>query len=494
MMSVADVALSHERNKTDRRATGNQTARFLALAAISALLLFPSLRRQGLAGFDDSYFAHEGKEMVRTGDWWNVRFNGDFILAHPPLFLWLEASSFKLFGVNDSAAKFPTALFGFATILLMYFLTEELTGDSWLALMAMLVLGSTQFFLKNASHAMTDVPFTFFFTLAILLYLKGLKNSLYLLLMGLPLACAVLTRSVVGFLAVGIILAHLLLTKRYELLRSPWLIGGVALAIVIPSVWYVSQYRLHGAAFFASHLAFLNSKIHAEGASAGCWNIFNYPMALLKYYWPWLPFLVAGFVMAVRAAMREKESTAMLLVCWLALVLVPFSLAQTRYPRYIMAAFPAFSILSAIALNRVLPVANRKVFFNFACVVGCLAVCASLLFPPKARADDIMKLAPIAEANSSPDQRILIYTYEDGRSDYLCQFLWYSNRHAQLADNLNDLATRLLHSENGTVIADKQSYAKLLPLIPGKATHIVGESENLVCFRMPWPGKPHEKN
>ena len=114
-----------------------------------------------------------------------------------------------------------------------------------------------------------------------------------------------------------------------------------------------------------------------------------------------------------------------------------------------------------------------------------MAICASFLLPPKARADDVVKLAPLAEANSSPDQRILIYTYEDGRSDYLCQFIWYSNRYAQLASSVNDLAARLLHSENATVIVDKQSYEKLLPLIPGRTTHIVDESENLICFRVP---------
>ena len=100
--------------------------------------------------------------MVRTGDWWNIRFNGNLNFEYPPLFLWLEASSFKLFGVNDAAAKFPSALLGFGTILVVYFLTFELTGQLWLSLFAMLVLSSTQFFLKNATHAMTDVPFTFF--------------------------------------------------------------------------------------------------------------------------------------------------------------------------------------------------------------------------------------------------------------------------------------------------------------------------------------------
>ena len=484
-MRNTDAAQGHNREPIQEQSTESQTARFLMLALLSALLLFPSLRRPGLAGYDDSFFAHEGKEMVLTGDWWNVRFNGELILAHPPLFPWLVASSFKLFGINDAAAKFPSALLGFGTILLMYFLTLEMTGHAWLSVLAMMVLASTQFFLKNATHAMTDVPFTFFFTLAIFFYVKGLTKSKYLTFLGLPLGLALLTRSVVGFLALGIILAHLVLTKRHRALRSSWLICGIALALALPSVWYVSQFRLHGAAFLASHLEFLNSKILAPPGASRWTTIFNYPVALLKYYWPWLPFLVAGLVMEARAAIREKNQTAVLLVVWVLAVLVPFSFAETRYPRYILPVFPAFSILAAIALNRWLAVARRKILFNLVCGIGCLAICITLLFPPKARADDIIKIAPVAEANSSPDQRILIYSYEDGRTDYLYQFLWYSSRYAQLPSSLSDLSATLLRSKTATVIIDKQSYQKLLPLIAGKTPKILGESENLICFRMP---------
>lgn len=486
-MSDENVASGRgqERKRIDAATKEAHFAGFLALALLSAVLLFSSLRGKGLAGYDDSYFAHEAKEMVRTGDWWNVRFNGELILAHPPLFPWLVASSFKLFGMSDATAKFPSALLGFATILLLYFLALELTGQSWLALLSMLVLASTQFFLKNATHAMTDVPFTFFFTLAILFYVKGRKNYVYLAFLGLPLGLALLTRSVVGLLALGIILAHLVLTKRYGALRSPWLICGIALALALPSVWYASQYQLHGAAFLASHLEFLNSKIHVAPEASRWTTIFNYPVALLKYYWPWLPFLVVGLVMEVRAALRAKDHTAILLIVWVLAVLIPFSFAATRYPRYILPVFPAFSILAAIALNRWLAARRKKIFFNLACAIGCLAICLSFLFPPKARADDIIKIAPVAEANSSPNQRILIYTYEDGRTDYLYQYLWYSSRYAQLPSNLDDLAATLLRSETATVIIDKQSYKKLLRLIAGKAPKILGESENLICFRMP---------
>lgn len=460
----------------------HQSTRLIVLALLSALLLFPSLRRPGLSGHDDAVYAYEGREMVQTGDWWNVRFNGHLNFEYPPLFLWLEAGSFKLLGISDGAAKFPSALLGFATILLVYFLTLELTGQPWLSLWAMLVLASTQFFLKNATHAMTDVPFTFFFTSTIFFYLKGLKKKVYLLLLGLPLGLALLTRSVIGFIALAIILVHLLLIRRYKLLWSPWLISGVLLAVALPSVWFISQCQLHGSASIVSHLLFVISKIHVDSASSGS-TVFNYPVALLKYYWPWLPFLLVGLWMAFRAA-RQKDQAATLLLVWVLLVILPFSLVQTRYPRYIMPVFPAFSILSAIALDRLISPARRKTFFSAVCVIGAVAVCVAFMFSPKVRAADIKALVPVAEANSDPQERVFIYSYEDGRTDYFDQFLWYSNRYAELPPNLNDLAAKLISSQKATGIIDKPSYAKLLNLMPAKTTQILGQSENLVCFRV----------
>jgi len=426
--------------------------------------------------------------MVRSGDWWNIRFNGNLNFEYPPLFIWLEAGSFKVFGINDAAAKFPSALLGCGTILLVYFLTLELTGEVWTSLFAMLVLASTQFFLKNATHAMTDVPFTFFFTLAMLCYVKGLKSEPYIALLGLPLALALLTRSVIGFLAVGIIAVHLVLTKRFRLLASPWLLSGLVFAVALPSAWFLSQYQLHGPASFTSHLRFISNKVYVESGARGLSSILNYPLSLLKYYWPWLPFMLAGLFVEIRAMRSKKHDAAVLLITWVFLVLLSFTLVQTRYPRYIMPVYPAFAILAAIALERSIPPVCRKAFFNLVCVVGCVATGGILLFPPKQRATDMDALVPLAEENTSPHERVIIYSYEDGRSDYLNQFLWYSSRYAELPSDLSELAARLTVSRNAVFIIDKRSYERL-PQYSSPETllraRIVGHSENFLCLKVP---------
>ncbi len=53
------------------------------------------------------------------------------------------------------------------------------------------------------------------------------------------------------------------------------------------------------------------------------------------------------------------------------------------------------------------------------------------------------------------------------------------------AGSVEDLASRLDQAQAATVIVDRASYGKLLPMLPGIALRIVGESEKLICFRMP---------
>lgn len=94
----------------------NQTFHLLIILLLSSLLLFANLNKGGLSGYDDAFYAHEAKQILITGDWWNIKFNGNLNFEFPPLFIWMEAISFSLLGVNDFAAKFPAALTGLLRI------------------------------------------------------------------------------------------------------------------------------------------------------------------------------------------------------------------------------------------------------------------------------------------------------------------------------------------------------------------------------------------
>jgi 4-amino-4-deoxy-L-arabinose transferase-like glycosyltransferase len=408
----------------------------------------------------------------------------------PPMFLWLEALSLSVFGLSDLAAKIPAALAGFGTIVLVYFLARELTSDLWLSRLAMVVLLSTQFFMRYATHAMTDVPFAFFCTLAVFLYVKGLRAPGYLVLAGLPIACAVLTRSVLGIIPAGIIVAHLAITGRYDVVRSRQFVGLVAVALSLPVIWLAIQYRLHGMEYVRAHGSFVLGQA-SGGKPWSLWNelgqFLEYPKLLAQRYWPWLPFMAVGFYRQVRSAIFRRDSSAVLLVVWVLCVIVPFSFAEIKYLRYILAAFPGFAILSASVLNDWMPL--RRKIQSFAVLYGlgaALVLYAAFVPMTLLRATDMRQLAPVADANTSPQERILIYS--SGNLDWGVQnqLLWYGNRYTDLLTNLPDVRSRLESGTNTVVVIDKEAAGRLMAEMAGEKAErltVLAESDNFYCLK-----------
>jgi 4-amino-4-deoxy-L-arabinose transferase-like glycosyltransferase len=340
--------------------------RFTVLALFTFLFLLAGLYSGDLRGYDDALYAHEAKQMIQTGDWWTVRFNGGTNFQYPPMFMWLEALSMKVFGITDFAARFPVAVLGFGTILLTYTLALELTGDSWLSLLSMAVMLSTQYFLKYSTHAMTDVPCTFFILVAMYSYVRGLRTPAYFILSGIGIAFAVMTRSIVGLFPVPVFVAHLVLTRQTRKLFSLQAITGVVLALALSSVWFVSQYRIHGSVFTSKVISFFGERFSSDEDSfrtRALALLITYPRLFLTNYWPWLPVLVVGLVKQFRRALT-LESSALFLMLWIGGFIVPFSIAHDKILRYLLPAFPAFSIIAATPIYDWIPSYRRQQVFE----------------------------------------------------------------------------------------------------------------------------------
>jgi 4-amino-4-deoxy-L-arabinose transferase-like glycosyltransferase len=457
----------------------------LLIAALSAVILFANLHRGDLSGYDDAAFAHEGKQVVLSGDWFEVRLNGYLNFDKPPLFVWCEAASMKTFGISDFAAKFPAALFGLGTILLVYFIAREMTDRFWLPIIAMFVMATTQYFMKYSTHAMSDVPFTFFFALAMLSYLKGRKQQKYLLLCGVATGLANLTRSPMGWFPLVIIVLHLMVIRQSYLLQSKYLIACFLVAMLLPMIWYWSEYQRYGGKFLSEHFAnLINHAVSQQkrGAAQLALGFLEYPYLLLKLYWPWLPFMLIGFVMQFRKMLREREAAASLLVIWVLCLLLPFSLADSKVLRYVLAAFPAFSILSAIVLDKYVPSNLKLISIAATYWLICVGVLTMLALPSyRLRAQDMRILAPVAEAATLPDQRIVLYNFGERRWDYLNQMIWYGNRLCEQTEDLNKVRSKLELDRKTVVIMDKSAVARLAQ--QGFDIEVLGESKDFVCFR-----------
>src|SRR5260370_23198594 len=59
---------------------------------------------------EEQRFAEASREMTERGDYVVPHFNNQVRLDKPPLTYWIQTASYKIFGENDFAARFPSAV------------------------------------------------------------------------------------------------------------------------------------------------------------------------------------------------------------------------------------------------------------------------------------------------------------------------------------------------------------------------------------------------
>jgi 4-amino-4-deoxy-L-arabinose transferase-like glycosyltransferase len=164
----------------------------VVLAAVAAFLLFYNLDKR-LLWQDEAQTAlvaktilEKGLPMVADGKNSFSQESGaeagpDGIYRwHPWLSFYLVAASFTAFGINTFAAKFPFALIGVLTVLMLYFLTKEASGSRRAAAIAAVLLVLSPAFLVLAKQCRYYGPVMLFTLVALreylLLYSGKTKN------------------------------------------------------------------------------------------------------------------------------------------------------------------------------------------------------------------------------------------------------------------------------------------------------------------------------
>ena len=142
----------------------------LWLAALAALAVFVDNADRPLANPDEGRYSEISREMAASGDWITPRLNGIKYFEKPPLQYWATAASFKVFGVNEPAARLYTILCGLLTLLLIGYTGWRLAGPA-LAVGSILVLATSPYFLLMGGVITLDMGLTLWTTVTVCAYL-----------------------------------------------------------------------------------------------------------------------------------------------------------------------------------------------------------------------------------------------------------------------------------------------------------------------------------
>lgn len=224
-----------------------------AIVIIAALLRFfqlgvspPSL------DWDEASLGYNAYSILQTGaDEYGNKFPsffrsfGDY---KPPLYVYLTVPVVKALGLNEFSTRFISAFFGTLTVLVAYFLVNELFKNKKLALVSSFLLAISPWHLQFSRAAFEANLALFFYISAILFFIKGYKNSrsfiISFILFGLAIYSYHSLRLIVPAFLLGIfIFMKSELYKRKSQFLFPFIVLGVMLIpILLNSITNLSRF------------------------------------------------------------------------------------------------------------------------------------------------------------------------------------------------------------------------------------------------------------
>ena len=328
------------------------------LLALSLLLFVPKLGMP-LLDPDEGLYAEIAREMLTSGDWVIPHVNGLPYLEKPPLYFWLTALTFQLFGPSEWATRLWSAISALGTVLLTWRIGRRLYGAP-AGLLAGVVVATVVGNALYVRRASTDQLFVFCLTLAMYGFLRDAerpdRGRARFLLFYLGAALGVLAKGFLGVVFPVLIVGLGLATVRRSGLRSSvplgWrelnLVRGTALFAIIAVPWHAlvawRSPMLFNFYVVDNHLLrFLNARRYVEDDVPS--STLAFLVASFLWAFPW-----SVFTLARRDPDRSPRGRwRPVVVIWLVAVVGLFALSRFKHEYYALPAFPALAVLVGAA-------------------------------------------------------------------------------------------------------------------------------------------------
>jgi 4-amino-4-deoxy-L-arabinose transferase-like glycosyltransferase len=353
---------------------------YALLIVLSAFLFFLNLGGAALWDIDEGCYASCSLEMMEADNWIVPTFNGQLYVHKPALLYWLQILSYRGFGVNEFAARFPSALAALGTVLLAYELARSMFSRTT-GLIAGVIVVSTPMMCGAARFANQDSLLNFFTVLTLTVFWMGLaeRRWWWFLLLGVASGLAVLAKGPVGLVLPGAVtLLFFYWQRQLHFLWDPRLLLAMGAFVITAVPWFILvSIETHGKflpAFLWTHN--INRGLHAMEGHDGFPGY--YLVVLVVGTAPWSIFLMLGCWFGFWSAIRcpwlccqswwartseagahetensptDKPAAYRLLACWILVFLLAFSVAATKLPNYILPVVVPSALLIARFLQR----------------------------------------------------------------------------------------------------------------------------------------------
>jgi hypothetical protein len=329
------------------------------LIALGALFLFvPFLGGVHLFDWDEINFAESAREMILTGDYLTVRIDFEAFYQKPPLFIWMQVLSMKIFGINEFAARFPNVICAMFTLAILFRTGRRVydTGFAWFWVLS--YIGSILPFLYFKS-GIIDPWFNLFIFTALLNLIRfldaerGEKRWQNLILAAVLLGMANLTKGPVSILLFGLTVAIFWALNKFRL-RILWseILVFLLVLTVVGGLWFILQIAMGNSSVILDFIQYQIKLFRTEDSGHGGFLFYHFVVVLIGVF-PVSVFALKAFRRSYYDNNSQKRFKRwMIILFWV--VLMVFSLVKTKIVHYSSLCYLPMTFLGAYVIYKII--------------------------------------------------------------------------------------------------------------------------------------------
>ncbi len=346
----------------------------LIIALIGALFYIPFLGGVHLFDWDEVNFAEITREMMINKQYFRVYINFMPFWEKPPFFFWMQLLAMKAFGVGEFAARLPNALYGVATLVLLYNIGCKLYNHRFGLIWTLTYFGSILPFLYFKS-GIIDPVFNFFIFLGLYLFILfywkkdgfeqiELKKSkwTYLILAGLAVGLGILTKGQVAYLIAILTMFVYWVYQRFRFyVNVPQFLLFTIAAAAVTFTWYGLEYMQNGPWFINEFNKYQYRLFSTPDAGHKGFPGYHFAVLLVGCF-PASIFAIRSFFpikVEGEAAYLKDFRLWMKFLFWVVLIL--FTIVRSKIVHYSSMCYFPLTYLAAFVLYNMM---EGKVQFN----------------------------------------------------------------------------------------------------------------------------------
>ena len=332
----------------------------LIIVGLAAIIFIPFIGSVHLFDWDEINFAESAREMIVTGDYMTVQINFLPFWEKPPIFIWMQVLSMKIFGVNEFAARFPNAIAGILTLLTLFNIGRKLRNNQFGVVWVLAYAGSVLpfFYFKSG---IIDPWFNLFIFLSIyylMLYSfpENHKKINSIILSAAFAGLAIMTKGPVGFLLVALTGGIYLLVIRFKIKVKFYEVLSYFLVLgLVGGFWFILQILNGNYDTVVEFIVYQVRLFQTKDAGHGGFLGYHFVVLLFGVFPTSILALKSFRNENLQDPLYKLMKKWMVILFWVVLIL--FSIVKTKILHYSSLAYFPISFLAA---NYVINTLSKK--------------------------------------------------------------------------------------------------------------------------------------